>query len=364
MSFPFRAELKDLAPYPPGKPIEELQREYGLTRIAKLASNENPYGPSPRAVEAIRKSAESLHYYPESGCHYLRGRLAEKLGVPQDLLFFGNGSDEIVALLTMAYLEDGTNIVCSEHTFIRYEMGAMAMGAATIHVPLKDWHHDVEGLLAAVNPQTRILFVGNPDNPVGTALPTARLRQLLENVPENVIVVVDEAYYEFAARSEDYPDTVHWLSDFPNLVITRTFSKAYGLAGLRIGYAIGNPEIWNVVDRVRPPFNVSRIAQDGAMAALDDTEHLDRTIDGNAAGLATIYAALDGLGIEYVPSRANFVLMNMKRPAIPVYESLLQRGVIVRPMGIYQLPEHLRVSVGLPWEIEFFVENLTSALRG
>lgn len=363
MSFPFRPELTSLKPYPPGKPVEEVQREQGITDVTKLASNENPYGPSPLALAAIEKHARDLHLYPESGCYYLRNKLADKLGVARETLFFGNGSDEIVALMTTAFLDGTSNIVCSEHTFVRYEMGAAAMGAQVCHVPLHDWRHDVDGLLAAVDANTRIVFIANPENPVGAAIPAAEVRRLIENLPPNVILVLDEAYYEFARTWDEYPDSIAWLPEFPNLVVTRTFSKAYGLAGLRVGYAIGNPEIWNIVDRIRPPFNVSRIAQEAAVAALDDTAHLDKTISGNAAGLSYIYAALDKLNLTYVPSHANFVLVDMKRPAVPVYESLLRLGVIVRPMGIYNLPEHLRISVGLPRENEIFVEALTKVMQ-
>lgn len=363
MSFAFRPELASLKPYPPGKPVEEVQRELGLSEITKLASNENPYGPSPRALEAVRANLHELHLYPESRCYYLRLKLAERLGVAPESLFFGNGSDEIVALMTAAFLDSSSNIVVSEHTFVRYEMGAMAMGAQVRRVPLRDWRHDVDGLLAAVDSDTRMVFIANPENPVGSAVGSDEVRRLVEGLPRNVIFVLDEAYYEFARAWDEYPESIGWLADFPNLVVTRTFSKAYGLAGLRVGYAVGNPEIWDVVDRIRPPFNVSRLAQDAALAALDDVEHLERTINGNRAGLEYLYDAFDGLGLEYVPSYANFVLVDMKRPATALYESLLGRGVIVRPMGIYNLPNHLRMSVGLPEENEILVEALTQVLH-
>lgn len=364
MLFPFRNELADLQPYPPGKPIEEVQREHGLTEVVKLASNENPYGPSPKAVEAAASELKNLHLYPESGCYYLRNKLAAQLGVSADNLIFGNGSDEIVALMAMAYLDPDSNVVCSERTFIRYEMGATIMGATTKHVPMQDWRHDVDALADAVDGNTRFIFLANPDNPIGSAVGSAEVRRLLEKIPPSVIVVLDEAYYEYARAWDEYPDSIKWLSDFPNLVITRTFSKAYGLAGIRVGYAVGQPDIWNVVDRVRPPFNVNRLAQEAAIAALDDHAHLEKTVSGNAAGLRYFYEAFDALGLEYVKSYANFVLVNMKRPALPVYESLLRRGVIVRPMGMYNLPEHLRISVGLPGENKIFVDALTNVLQG
>jgi histidinol-phosphate aminotransferase len=363
MQFPFRPELASLKPYPPGKPIEEVQREQGISEVTKLASNENPYGPSPLAVAAITAHLSELHLYPESGCYYLRKKLADKLGVPENTLMFGIGSDEIVALMTTAFLDCNSNIVCSEHTFVRYEMGAMAMGAEVRRVPLKNWQHDVDAILREINPATRMVFIANPENPVGAAIPSSAVRRLVEGVPAGVILVLDEAYYEFARDWADYPESIAWLPEFPNLVITRTFSKAYGLAGLRVGFAVGNPDIWNIVDRIRPPFNVSRIAQEAALAALDDTEHLAKTVTGNRAGLDYLYAELEKLGLEYVPSHANFVLVDMKRPALPVYESLLRHGVIVRPMGIYNLPEHLRISVGLPAENKILVEALTRVLH-
>lgn len=361
--FPFRPQLQSLKPYPPGKPIEEVQREQGLTNITKLASNENPYGPSPRAIQAIREHLHELHLYPESNCYYLRLKLAEKLNVSPDKLFFGSGSDEIVALMTTAFLDPSASIVLSEHTFIRYEMGAMAMGAQVRRVPLRNWQHDVDALLAAVDQTTRMVFIANPENPVGSAIPATEVYRLLESLPPNVIFVLDEAYYEYACQWSQYPDSIPWLSQHPNLVITRTFSKAYGLAGLRLGYAIGNSEIWNITDRIRPPFNVSRIAQDAALAALDDTEHLQKTVQGNQAGLNYIYTALERLNLTWVPSHANFVLVDMKRPADLLYQALLAHGVIVRPMGIYNLPNHLRISVGLPQENEILIEALTQVLQ-
>ncbi|MGI8908783.1 MAG: histidinol-phosphate transaminase [Candidatus Sumerlaeaceae bacterium] len=363
MRFPFRQALESLQPYPPGKPVEEVQREYGLTDVVKLASNENPYGPSPMALEAIAREAPELHLYPESGCHYLRQKLAQRLNVAPETLLFGNGSDEVVAMLAMAYLEPGANIVCSDLAFIRYEMGATSMGAATKHVGMKDWRHDVDALADAVDANTRFVFLANPDNPVGSAVTAAEVNRLLSRVPANVMVALDEAYYEYASGWSEYPKSVSLLQEHPNLIILRTFSKAYGLAGLRIGYAIAHPDVWDAVDRIRPPFNANRMAQAAANAALDDTAHLRRTVEGNAEGREYLYAKLDAMGVEYVPSHANFVLMDLKRPAAPVYENLLRRGVIVRPMGMYRLPNHLRVSVGLPRENEIFIEALGAVME-
>lgn len=363
MKVPFRKALESLQPYPPGKPIESVQREYGLEKIAKLASNENPYGPSPLALTAISEELKNLHLYPESNCYYLREKLARHHQVSEDHLFFGNGSDEIVALLALTLFEEQQNIVCSEHTFIRYEMGAMSMGASTKHVPLSDWKHNVDGLIAAVDSNTRCVFIANPENPVGTAISHTEVEKLLAAVPSDVLVILDEAYYEFAADWADYPRSGELYKKYSNLVILRTFSKAYGLAGLRLGYAIGSPELWSAIDRIRPPFNVNRLAQAACMAALDDHDHLRRTIDGNAEGRNYLYQEFRRLNIEFIPSYTNFILFNMKRPALPVYELLLRRGAIVRPMGIYKLPNHLRVSIGLSEENKFFIDAITKTLQ-
>lgn len=364
MTISYRKALEALSPYPPGKPAEEVQREFGLERVVKLASNENPWGPSPLALEAIAREAKELHLYPESGCHYLRQTLAERLGIPADWLLFGNGSDEVVALLTAAYLEPGTNIVTSDPSFIRYEMGAQAMGAETRRVPMKNWRHDLDGLAAAVDKETRFVFFANPDNPVGTAVDAAAVERFLEKVPEDVVVVIDEAYYEFARDWSAYPRSIEYAKARPNVAVMRTFSKAYGLAGLRVGYGVARPELWDGVDRIRPPFNVNRLAQAAATAALDDEDHLKRTIEGNAAGRAWLSEELRRRGFEPVePSLANFLLVDMKQPAAALFDQLLRQGAIVRPMGMYHLPQHLRISIGLPEENEFFIEALDRVIN-
>jgi histidinol-phosphate aminotransferase len=362
MTHPFRKALQGLAPYPPGKPVEEVQREFGLKSVVKLASNENPIGPSPLALKAIVEEVGQLNVYPESGCHYLRQKLAARLNVPPEWLLFGNGSDEVVALLAMAFLEPGDNIVCSDLAFIRYEMGATSMGADTIHVPVKNWRHDVDGFLKAVNDKTQFVFFANPDNPVGTSITAADVERLLNNIPSSVMVVIDEAYYEFACEKPDYPRSLDYLREKNNVIVLRTFSKAYGLAGLRLGYGVARPWVWDAVDRVRPPFNVNRLAQAGAMAAMDDTEHLRKTIETNDTGKAYLYAELATMGIEYIPTDANFILMNLSRPAGPVFDALLRLGVITRPMGMYKLPDFLRVSIGLPHENEVFCDSLRRVL--
>lgn len=358
MRFLYREELQPLVPYPPGMPIEEVQRQYGLTEVVKLASNENPCGPSPRAVEALKAEAPELHRYPESACYYLRSELAGRLGVPPEHLIFGAGSDEIVALMALAYLRPGDNIVTSDHAFIRYEMGATMMGAATRKVQRKDWRADVDALLAAVDSSTRFVFIANPDNPLGTGISAAEVERLLNGLPASVVLVLDEAYFEYACDTPDYPNSMGLAQRFPNLVVTRTFSKAYGLAGLRIGYAIAQPDFWDPVERVRPPFNVSRAAQAAALAALSDTEHLRKSRETNRQGMAVLQEKLAAMGLDTVPSAGNFLLVEFGAAAPQVFDALLRRGVIVRPVGIYQLPNHLRISIGLPGENQVFVRAL------
>ena len=362
MTIPFRSALKALAPYPPGKPAAELQRELGLPRIVKLASNENPWGPSPKALAALQAALPELNLYPESGCHVLRYTLSTRLGVPADHLLFGNGSDEIVGLLAAAFLEPGDNIVVSRPSFIKYEMGGQMMGAEIRRVPMVDWKHDCAGLAAAADGRTKFIFVANPDNPVGSAVAAGEIDTLLAGAPKTSLVVLDEAYYEFAAAWADYPDGMALAKAHDNVVVMRTFSKAYGLAGLRVGYAVARPWVWDAVDRIRPTFNVNSLAQVAAAAALDDADHLTRTVDGTESGRAALDAALRGRGFEPVPSLANFLLVDFRRPAMALYEALLREGVIVRPMGMYGLSSHLRISVGLPEENDFFLAALDKVL--
>lgn len=355
----FRSALENLAPYPPGKPIEEVQREYGLADIVKLASNENPLGPSPLAVKAARKELAEAHLYPESACHYLRQKLSQRLAIAPESLMFGNGSDEIVAMLALAYLEPEMNIVCSDLAFVRYSMGATMMGAETRFVPMRDWKHDPDAMIAAVDDSTRFVFFDNPNNPVGTGITQTQVEHLLSSVSPDVLVVIDEAYYEFARGEKNYPDSLALQQRFPNLIILRTFSKAFGLAGLRVGYGIAAPEIWGPVDCVRPPFNVNRIAQAAAVAALDDERHVARTVRNNTRGRKYLYREFKRLGFDYVPTQANFIIFDARVHCGELYEKLLRRGVIVRPMAMYNLPTHLRVSIGRPQENEKFIDALS-----
>lgn len=362
---PLHPHLLDLAPYPPGKPIEEAKRELGLKRVIKLASNENPLGPSPRALAAMRRVAREMSLYPDGGGHALKEALARKLSVSPEEIVLGNGSDEITLFLALCYLGPGRSIVVSDRAFIRYRMAAQLAGARARVVPMADFRHDVAALAKAVDRTTAILFLDNPCNPTGAMATRAEMERLLRAVPPRVLILVDEAYYEYAAADPEYPDSLAMRREHPNMVVARTFSKAYGLAGLRIGYALARPEIARDLDRVRPPFNTSRMAQAAAVAALGDAAHLRRSVACNGRGMRLLGRELEKMGLGFAPSRANFILVDVGargRAGGEVYQALLRMGVIVRPMDGYGLRGHIRVSVGTPPQNRAFLSALRKAL--
>ncbi|NPA15147.1 MAG: histidinol-phosphate transaminase [Deferribacteres bacterium] len=352
--------IKKLVPYNPGKPIEELEREKGIKAI-KLASNENPLGPSPKAVEAIRRAAEKVHRYPEGGCYYLRKKLSAFLGVGEENLVFGNGSNEIIEILMRTFLAPGDEVVYAWPAFVVYKLISQAMGLSAREIPLKDMRHDLEAMADAVTDRTKMVFVANPNNPTGTAVYTDEVERFLERIPDDVIVVFDEAYYEFADQKRFPQLKDRAVEGYKNLVLMRTFSKAYGLAGLRMGYCITSPEIADYMNRVRQPFNVNLLAQEAAIAALEDQEHVKKTVELANEGKAYFYSEFEKMGLEYVPSETNFVLVKVG-DGRRVFEGLLDRGVIVRSMEGYSLPEYIRVNVGLVEENERFIKELKALL--
>ncbi len=352
--------IKKLVPYNPGKPIEELEREKGIKAI-KLASNENPLGPSPKAVEAIRRAAEKVHRYPEGGCYYLRKKLSAFLGVGEENLVFGNGSNEIIEILMRTFLAPGDEVVYAWPAFVVYKLISQAMGLSAREIPLKDMRHDLEAMADAITDRTKMVFVANPNNPTGTAVYTDEVERFLERIPDDVIVVFDEAYYEFADQKRFPQLKDRAVEGYKNLVLMRTFSKAYGLAGLRIGYCITSPEIADYMNRVRQPFNVNLLAQEAAIAALEDQEHVKKTVELASEGKAYFYSEFEKMGLEYVPSETNFVLVKVG-DGRRVFEGLLDRGVIVRSMEGYSLPEYIRVNVGLVEENERFIKELKALL--
>jgi histidinol-phosphate aminotransferase len=354
---PVDAHIDALIPYTPGKPIEEVKREFGLTDIIKLASNENAIGPSPKGMAAMCEAATRVHYYPEGSCHALRHAVATHLGVPPETLVFGNGSDDIIHNIGLAYLMPGDEIVQGDVTFSQYETAARLNRAVVVKVPLRNWTYDLCGMADAITERTRIIFIPNPNNPTGTAVTQADVEVFMARVPARVLVVFDEAYYEYV-ESSDYPRTIPYVLEGRNVMVLRTFSKAYGLAGLRVGYGVSRPEIAVNIDRVREPFNVSVVAQAAAQAALDDVEHLTRSTSTNSAGKRQLAVAFDRLGLRYAPSEANFVWVDLGRPCVPVFQALLRRGVIVRTGDIFGEPTCIRVTTGIETENARFITEL------
>lgn len=356
-----KPHIRELAPYEPGKPIEELERELGIQGSIKLASNENPLGPSPKAVEAMRTAASEIHRYPDGACFTLRARLAERLGVDARQLVFGSGADEILELIAKAAIGPGDEVVYGWPSFAMYPIVIRGMGGTTVPVPLRsDFVHDLAAMREAVTDRTRVVMVCNPNNPTGTSVGAEELGRFVESLPDDVILAVDEAYFEFARRP-DFPDVIRLIESRPATIALRTFSKVYGLAGIRIGYGIADVELASYLERARHPFNVNRLAEVAAVAALDDAEHARRTVELNASGIEMLTKELGRLGIETWPSDANFVLA---RTGAGVYQALLEMGVIVRPMTGFGLSEYVRISIGLPEENERLVKALASLRDG
>lgn len=353
--------IRTLIPYEPGMPIEEVEREYGIANSVKLASNENPLGPSPKAVAALREKVGQLHLYPDGDCFYLKRGLAQKLGVAPETLIFGNGSNEIIELAARTFMRPGDEAVMAEQAFVVYRLIVQALGGKGKAVPLRDYTHDLAAIADAVTPQTRLLFLANPNNPTGTIFRREAWERFLGRVSKDVLLIVDEAYFEFVEDSA-YPDSLKYHEPDRAILTLRTFSKLYGLAGLRIGYGIGPREIVAMMQRVRQPFNVNAPAQWAALAALDDAEHIRRSLEANREGLGYLQGEFTRLGLEFVPSQGNFVLVRVGKGQ-EVFQQLLRQGVIVRPMAGYRFPEHVRVTVGTMAENRKFIEALQEVIR-
>lgn len=356
------AWVRDIAPYVPGKPVEELAREFHLdpAGIVKLASNENPRGPSPKALAAIATAAADITRYPDGNGFALRSALASRLDVAPECLVLGNGSNDVLELVTQAFLTPGDEAIYAQHAFAVYPLASHARGAKGVVVPAKDHGHDLPAMLAAVTPRTRVVFVANPNNPTGTWIGATAMEAFVANVPREVVVVLDEAYDEYLAPS-DRSRSISWIGRYPNLIVSRTFSKAYGLAALRVGYGVMDASVADLLNRVRQPFNVNSLAQAAAIAALGDATYVEESARWNREGMRQIEAGLAKLGVAFVPSHGNFLLVNVGDGA-RVYAALLRDGVIVRPVANYGLPAFLRVTVGLPAENERFLAALGRAL--
>ncbi|MDI6747746.1 MAG: histidinol-phosphate transaminase [Rhodocyclaceae bacterium] len=352
--------VKSISPYVPGKPISELAREMGLPveGIVKLASNENPLGMSPRARAAVIAALDGLERYPDQ--FELIRALAEQMGVGQDQVVLGNGSNDVLDLAARVFLAPGRSAVFSQHAFAVYPLATLSTGAECVVAPAKHFGHDLQALRAAIRPDTRLIWIANPNNPTGNFLPYPEVRAFLEAVPKDVVVVLDEAYNDYLPPAERV-DSVAWLKDFSNLIITRTFSKIYGLAGLRVGFAVASAELADLMNRVRQPFNLNNLALVAARAALDDHLFVAESYQINRRGMEQIVAGLKRLGLEHIPSHGNFVTFAVSAGAV-VNQKLLQQGVIVRPIGGYGLPNHLRVTIGLETENARFLTALEKSL--
>ena len=362
-----RKEILNFTPYIPGKPVDEVKREFKIiNKIIKLASNENAIGVSKKVISKLSKALGKIFIYPESSCYYLRNKLAKKLKVSPKELICGAGSDEIIEIIAKTFLNPSDNIIVSEHAFIRYKMAGDLMGCKIISVPMKEFTHDLAAMAGRINSNTKAVFVANPNNPTGTYNTVAEVEQFLETcskMNKDMLVIFDEAYYEYSKILPDYPEMTGYRAQYPNLIILRTFSKIYGLAGLRIGYGIMNKEIIEFLDRIRPPFNVNSIAQAAAILALDDTKHVKDSIRVIEEGKKYLYKELKKLNLEFVPSGTNFILIKVSPlKGKDVFTGLLKKGMIVRAMDEYDYPDYIRVTIGKPGENKKFIKYVRELL--
>ena len=360
-----RWKLRSVKPYIPGKPIEEVARELGIkTRIYKLASNENPLGPSPKAITAIKNALNHASFYPDDSFYYLKKKISEKFNVCEDQILFGNGSVEIMLQLALAFVNPGETIIAPKHTFIMYKVVGNIIGANVLEPDIHpDGYVDLDNILLTMPPDTKIIFIANPNNPTGNMIPQEHIERFMEQVRDDVIIVFDEAYYEYASYFTHFPDTFKYIKEGRNVVILRTFSKIYGLAGLRIGYGFTTPQIYEAVRKTRLPFNLNSMAQIAATSALDDEEHVKRTLKITEEGLRFLTSEFKKLGLKYVPSFTNFIMVRFGDKTKMVYDTLLRNGVVVRPLDPYGLHDWLRVSIGTMEENKKFI-NIIKEITG
>jgi histidinol-phosphate aminotransferase len=337
--------ISELKPYVPGKPLSELERELSITESIKLASNENPLGASPSVPQAIEAALPDLARYPDGGGFELRQVLARKHGVSADGITLGNGSNDVLDMVARVFLQPGAESLFSQYAFAVYPISSQAVGARLVIAPARDFGHDLDAMRQRVTPATRVVWIANPNNPTGTWLPRDELYAFLADLPPEVITVLDEAYTEYVAEA-DYPDATQWLEAFPNLIVTRTFSKAYGLASLRLGYALSHPAVADLLNRVRQPFNVNSLAQVAALAALQDQAFIGESVAVNRRGMQQLVQGVEALGLSYIPSVGNFLCVDFGRDAAPIDQALLRRGCITRPLANYGMPNHLRITIG------------------
>jgi histidinol-phosphate aminotransferase len=359
-----KRSLRGVTPFTPEQPNEQIRQELGLKEIIRLCSNESPLGPSPKALAAYREAADSVSCYPDGGCPGLRAALARRHKLRPENVLVGSGSDELIRMLCEAFLDPEDEVIVSQHGFVRFRQHAAMMGARIIEIPMADWTHDLETMARAANPRTKILFVANPNNPTGTYSTAAELGDFLQAVPATSLVVIDEAFYDFAVENDDYPRTVpQCLRRQPNLVVLRTFSQAYGLAGLRVGYAVGDAEVLGWLDRIRLPFNVNLPAQRACLAALDDKAFLARTVEATIRGRESLAAALREQGLGVLDSSANFLFVHARIRGRALSRALFKHGIVIHPLDEYGLSEHVRISVGTPAQNGALLKALRSVMR-
>lgn len=358
----FRAELSSLKPYVPGKPIEEVQKEYGIEEVVKLASNENQLGPSPLAVEAVKREAENINIYPDPSSMKLREELAKKHGLDVDNIIVGNGGEQILQTIGMTFINPKDELITSETTFTILGIWVNYLGGKNISVPMDGYNQDFKGYIKSITEKTKLIYVCNPNNPLGNIMTKEEVEYLIDNTPEHIVIVFDEAYYDFAKVNPSYPNTIDILKRRPNTIILRTFSKVAGIAGLRVGYAISSKEIITEVGKVKGVFNVNRLAQAAALGALQDEEHIRKTVQLNYKSLEMMEKAFDALGLEYIKSNANFIFVNVNKDSKAVSEELLKRGIVVKAGAIWKWDTWLRVSTGTEEQTEKFIKALEEVL--
>ncbi|MGB3339928.1 MAG: histidinol-phosphate transaminase [bacterium] len=354
--------VHNIRPYKPGRPIEEVVRQLGIKeQIIKLASNENPLGPSPKAVEAITKAAGNVNLYPDDNCFYLKRKMYEKFGQPPENIIIGSGSVELIELIFKAYVNPGDQVIMSEPSFIMYKIACQIFGGERIAIPLRDFRHDIKAMSRAINHKTKIVILDNPINPTGTIIKKDEFESFLKQLPESVLLVLDEAYREYI-EDDNYPDSLQYINKHNNIIILHTFSKIYGLAGLRVGYGFSNPEIIGALMKVRLPFNVNLIAQIAATAALDDTEYVKKSLQNNEAGKKYLYQELNRLKLRYTPTYGNFILVHFACDVEQLFEKAQQKGLILRTVREYGLPNSLRITIGTPAQNRKLIDNLQNII--
>ena len=358
-----RESVLTIKPYQPGKPIEEVARELGIPEpdIIKMASNENPLGASPLGIQAIKDCAAGVGLYPDGGCYYLKQDLAKHLNVEPENLILGNGSNEVLMILADTFVAPDDEVIYARQAFVVYTLATKVVGATAVIVDLKDYTHDLEAMADSITDKTKVIFIANPNNPTGTMLTAEQVDRFMKRVPDDVLVVFDEAYYEYVERS-DYPQTLDYVRDGRTVITLRTFSKIYGLAGLRIGYGVSTPEIIGIMNKVRQPFNVSSVAQAAARASLRDRDHVAKSMKVNSEGKEYLYGELKRIGLDFVPSEANFILVHLEQPGSEVMSELLKEGVIIRPMTGYEFPNSVRITVGTAEQNRRLITSLERVL--